>query len=205
MQEARVRVAEGQCKTRNVNTTTPVFKHSTNMQQASAHAVSQQQKEHMPLPIEEHRQEILEAVKANTVTCIHGETGCGKSTGVPRFLLEESERADSSMRRGLGQPVKILMTLPRRMAAKKLAIFLAESMGVRCGGKVGYRIGKEPCSSDETKLLFVTVGYCLHYFTNNFQELQTYTHVILDEVCIYVHRPCLLYGSFALSFFIRAF
>ena len=41
------------------------------------------------LPIDSHKWNILERIRKNQVTCIHGETGCGKSTRVPEFILEE--------------------------------------------------------------------------------------------------------------------
>ena len=35
------------------------------------------------LPIHEHMERLLEHIRTNRVTCILGETGCGKSTQVP--------------------------------------------------------------------------------------------------------------------------
>lgn len=39
------------------------------------------------LPAWRYRDEVISAVKENQVTIISGETGCGKSTQVPQFLL----------------------------------------------------------------------------------------------------------------------
>ena len=40
------------------------------------------------LPIDKYRQDIIRRVERDRVTIIHGETGCGKSSRVPQFLLE---------------------------------------------------------------------------------------------------------------------
>jgi HrpA-like RNA helicase len=123
------------------------------------------------------REHILQAIKKNSITCISGGTGCGKSTMVPKFLLEAAKKEK--------ERVKIMVTLPRRMAVKRLAHFVAGEG--RCGETVGYKLGKgdHQCSK-KTKLLFVTVGYCLQYFANNPRYLEKCTHLILDEVCAIV-------------------
>jgi HrpA-like RNA helicase len=41
------------------------------------------------LPVDAHRDTVLKTVERNTVTIIHGETGCGKSSKIPLFLLED--------------------------------------------------------------------------------------------------------------------
>jgi hypothetical protein len=45
------------------------------------------------LPIEEFRDEIIGSIRKNTVTSIQGETGCGKSSMVPLFILEDRQAA----------------------------------------------------------------------------------------------------------------
>ncbi len=42
------------------------------------------------LPISNHRDKILGSIDRNRVTCIQGETGCGKSSMVPHFIVEEA-------------------------------------------------------------------------------------------------------------------
>ena len=61
------------------------------------------------LPIMEHRDKILELISTHRVVCIEGETGCGKSSQVPQFIL--SHFPDS----------KVLVSQPNYLAAKKLA------------------------------------------------------------------------------------
>ncbi len=89
------------------------------------------------------------------VVCIEGETGCGKSTMVPQFILDEALNSD---------PVKecrIVVTQPRRVAAMKLAERVAGVRGERLGKLVGYCIGGDKHRSPSTRLTYCTVGYLL--------------------------------------------
>ena len=65
--------------------------------------------EEKKLPITKHREKILELVSEHQVVCVEGETGCGKSSQVPQFILEHSR--DS----------RVLVSQPNSLAAKKLA------------------------------------------------------------------------------------
>ena len=40
------------------------------------------------LPIAEYKESILEALEENQVVIVAGDTGCGKSTQVPQYLLQ---------------------------------------------------------------------------------------------------------------------
>ena len=42
------------------------------------------------LPVDEHYDSITKHIKSYGVTCIMGETGCGKSSGVPQMILREA-------------------------------------------------------------------------------------------------------------------
>ena len=80
------------------------------------------------LPIERHREAILRHVAQHLITFIQGETGCGKSSMVPQFLLRHDPGA------------RIFVTQPRRFAA----ISLADHVGKQLGDPelVGYRLGQ---------------------------------------------------------------
>jgi HrpA-like RNA helicase len=65
------------------------------------------------LPIDEHRDRVVAAVRDNPLTIIEGSTGCGKSSRVPVFLLN-ANRTNNDKR-------LILVTQPRRIAATSLA------------------------------------------------------------------------------------
>jgi len=67
------------------------------------------------------------------VAMLCGATGCGKSTQLGQFILEDAYK------RGLGASTNIIVTQPRRVAATSLAervsVEMAEPNGV--GGLVG--------------------------------------------------------------------
>lgn len=69
------------------------------------------------LPISEFKERILELSRRSSVVVIKGEPGCGKSTQVPQFLLE-----DWAVNGGPdGEPCRIVVSQPRRIAAISLA------------------------------------------------------------------------------------
>lgn len=98
------------------------------------------------LPIWEFKQKIVKAVKSNQVVIISGETGCGKSTQVPQMLLS------------LSAGYKLVVTEPRRLAARSLAERVAEEHGSELGDVIGYRTAFERCDSARTRCVFCTDG-----------------------------------------------
>jgi len=116
------------------------------------------------LPIHGHRQEIIDAVRENSVVVITAETGAGKSTQVPQFLLEEG--------------YDMVVTQPRRLAARTVAERVAQERNETLGGIVGYRTAIDRKDSLATKCLFCTDGLAL------VRELmgQNKGVLILDEV-----------------------
>ena len=56
------------------------------------------------LPVYQHREAILAQISKEPVVIIAGETGSGKSTQIPQFLLEVSDFTFSSVQRK--QPMK---------------------------------------------------------------------------------------------------
>eukprot|EP00930_Biecheleria_cincta_P099212 TRINITY_DN90857_c0_g1_i1.p1 TRINITY_DN90857_c0_g1~~TRINITY_DN90857_c0_g1_i1.p1 ORF type:complete len:1288 (-),score=243.86 TRINITY_DN90857_c0_g1_i1:42-3905(-) len=129
------------------------------------------------LPIFAHRDVIIEHVRRHRVTHIQGETGCGKSTQVPKYIMEDAEAARAT---GLStRDTKIVVTQPRRMAAISLAKRCAAELGEQIGKTVGYRISGDSVSG---KLSFATTGFLLQVLVNQPEEFGSYTHVILDEV-----------------------
>ncbi|CAK9083967.1 Probable ATP-dependent RNA helicase spindle-E [Durusdinium trenchii] len=126
----------------------------------------------LQLPIDEFRDRILRHIRENRVTHIQGETGCGKSTRLPQFILEDAQER--------GEEIRMVVTQPRRMAAVTLARRVASVLGEDIGqGTVGYRISGDTIDG---KLCFVTVGYLLQRLVNNPEDFDRYTHVVLDEV-----------------------
>ncbi|CCI40590.1 unnamed protein product [Albugo candida] len=134
------------------------------------------------LPAYAHRESILQHIQKNQVTIIQGETGCGKSTSVPQFILNEAL--------ALEQKVRIIVTQPRRIAAIELASTVARMResnefgeSGRLGDIVGYRIGQQSVTSEATKLTYVTNGYMMEYLMHNpMDALSRISHLVLDEV-----------------------
>jgi pre-mRNA-splicing factor ATP-dependent RNA helicase DHX15/PRP43 len=120
------------------------------------------------LPVFQERERIVEIVKRNRVVVLQGETGSGKTTQVPRLLLEAGFQ-------------RIACTQPRRIAAVSVATRVAHEMDVRVGELVGYTIRFEDVSHPKlTRLKYVTDGMLLR---EAFQDdrLSRYDCIILDE------------------------
>lgn len=96
------------------------------------------------LPMYNKINEVLGAVKENSVVIVRAETGSGKSTQIPQALYYAG--------------YEVIVTQPRRVAAKTVASRVAMEMGVRLGDLVGYRTGFEREDSKKTKILFCTDG-----------------------------------------------
>ena len=136
------------------------------------------------LPAHAHRGTVLDNIAARGVTLIRGATGCGKSTQVPQFLLEQAA-AD-------GVPCNIVVAQPRRLAAMALAERVASELGGGAGGVgglCGYRIRGEAKVGASTALTFVTTGILLRLLDGGgggtdglLRQLGQFTHVVVDEV-----------------------
>ena len=128
------------------------------------------------LPASGSREEVTAAVSAAPVVVLSGETGCGKSTQVPQFILE---RAISENR---GAETNIVCTQPRRISAIGLAERVAAERLEKCGDVVGYSVRLESkLDRDKTRLHFCTMGILLRRLMSD-PALRGVTHVVLDEV-----------------------
>ena len=136
---------------------------------------SDMRRQRQRLPAWEHRESIASAVRDNQVVIVAGETGCGKTTQVPQFIL------DDATRRGKGGEVNIVCTQPRRISATSVATRVAAERCESIGVTVGYQIRLESRSSESTRLLFCTTGVLLRKLLEN-PTLAGVTHIIVDEV-----------------------
>ncbi|KAK9835371.1 hypothetical protein WJX81_005267 [Elliptochloris bilobata] len=125
------------------------------------------------LPIAAFREEILAAIDSNQVVLVAGETGCGKTTQVPQYLLEQAWAA--------GRGCRIMCTQPRRISAISIAERVAVERGERCGENVGYTIRLESSGGPASSLMFCTNGVLLRMLTHG-EGLATVTHIIVDEI-----------------------
>ena len=126
------------------------------------------------LPIMKIKEKIVSTVNGNQIVIISGPTGCGKSTQVPQFILDQH-----AMER---KNVNIVVTQPRKLAASSLARRVCEERGWELGGLVGYQVGLDKANkSQDTRLLYVTTGVLKRMIIGK-KNLNTWTHIVLDEV-----------------------
>ncbi|MQM01561.1 hypothetical protein Taro_034320, partial [Colocasia esculenta] len=121
------------------------------------------------LPVTALRDKIVEKIRENRVTLIVGDTGCGKSSQVPQFLLEENMEP-------------ILCTQPRRFAVVAIAKMVAESRGCEVGSEVGYHIGHSNVTGPRSRIVFKTSGVLLEQMRDKGLAALKYKVIILDEV-----------------------
>ncbi|KAM6910016.1 pre-mRNA-splicing factor ATP-dependent RNA helicase DHX16 [Xenentodon cancila] len=123
------------------------------------------------LPIFPYRDDLLTAIRDHQVLVIEGETGSGKTTQIPQYLLENGYTQGG---------MKIGCTQPRRVAAMSVAARVAEEMSVKLGNEVGYSIRFEDCTSERTVLKYMTDGMLLREFLTE-PDLASYSVIIIDE------------------------
>ena len=123
------------------------------------------------LPIYKYKEDLLQAVRDHQVLIIEGETGSGKTTQIPQYLYHAGF-CDNNL--------KIGCTQPRRVAAMSVAARVAEELGVKLGNEVGYSIRFEDCTSERTKIRYMTDGMLLRDFLGE-PDLSSYSVMIIDE------------------------
>ncbi|KAK9834861.1 hypothetical protein WJX81_004510 [Elliptochloris bilobata] len=128
------------------------------------------------LPIVGMEQEVMEAVAERDVVLLCGETGCGKTTQVPQFLLEAGYGSAAFAERS----GRIGVTQPRRVAAVAAATRIAQELGCELGGLVGYQVRYERRASANTAVKVMTDGILLRELQTDFL-LQQYSVLVLDE------------------------
>ncbi|WP_175934854.1 ATP-dependent RNA helicase HrpA [Corynebacterium sp. Marseille-P4321] len=122
------------------------------------------------LPVSARRDDIMELIRDNQVVIIAGETGSGKTTQIPKMLLELGRG-----RRGL-----IGHTQPRRLAARTVAERIADELGQSIGETVGYAIRFDDKVSPTTAVKLMTDGILLTEMQRD-RYLNAYDTIIIDE------------------------
>ena len=121
------------------------------------------------LPVTEHRDRIIDAIRNHRVVIVSGETGSGKTTQLPKFCLEAGRavRNDRTRRGGL-------------IAASSVATRIAEEMGTPLGTDVGYKIRFNEKVSPGTRIKLMTDGILLAESQRD-RLLSAYDTLIIDE------------------------
>lgn len=125
------------------------------------------------LPIFRFRENIQRRVRESPVLIIKGETGCGKSTQVPQFILDDAYNRQ--------QFCNIIVTQPRRIAALSLAEQVSRERQCELSTLVGCQIGLDRRVSEDTRLTYCTTGVLLQKLVQS-KHMRMYTHIILDEI-----------------------
>jgi pre-mRNA-splicing factor ATP-dependent RNA helicase DHX15/PRP43 len=98
------------------------------------------------LPVYDYLTPLLNQVEASQCVIVEGETGSGKTTQIPQFLIQA----------GYGTKGIVACTQPRRVAAMSVSKRVAEEMDVTLGEQVGYTIRFEDVTSPRTILKYVS-------------------------------------------------
>ncbi|CUA76101.1 pre-mRNA-splicing factor ATP-dependent RNA helicase DHX15/PRP43 [Rhizoctonia solani] len=136
------------------------------------------------LPIWAGRKALVQAVKENDTLIILGETGSGKTTQVPQFLLESGIIGDGT----------IAVTQPRKVAAISLANRVSTEQGTSVGGTVGYAVRFDEKASPNTRIKYLTDGMLVRELLSD-PSLSRYSVVIVDEAHERTLRTDMLLGS----------
>ncbi len=123
------------------------------------------------LPVVEHREEIIAAIRENPVVVVVSDTGSGKTTQLPKMV---AEALGPAARKRIG------CTQPRRLAAVSVAKRVAEELAVPLGQWVGYQVRFDDKTSRQTRVKFMTDGILLAE-TQGDPELRQYDALIIDE------------------------
>uniref|UniRef100_A0A672YPY7 RNA helicase n=1 Tax=Sphaeramia orbicularis TaxID=375764 RepID=A0A672YPY7_9TELE len=122
--------------------------------------------------------ELVELINSNRVLVVSGETGCGKTTQVTQFIL------DDYINRGVGSTCRIVCTQPRRISAisvaERVAAERAESVGN--GNSCGYQIRLQSrLPRRQGSVLYCTTGIILQWLRSD-PLLSSISHLVLDEI-----------------------
>ncbi len=122
------------------------------------------------LPVSARREDIVRALREHNTLILAGETGSGKTTQLPKMLVEA----------GFADTGRVAVTQPRRVAALAVSRRIAEEMKTEWGGYVGCQIRFSDRSRDETRIKVMTDGILLNEIQHD-PLLRRYSAVMLDE------------------------
>ncbi|KAF4518531.1 hypothetical protein B566_EDAN004275 [Ephemera danica] len=128
------------------------------------------------LPASSKQEEILQLLRENQVIVISGETGCGKTTQVTQYIL------DDAMHSGDGSLCRVVCTQPRRISAISVAQRVADERIEPLGKSVGYQIRLENRQPrNRGSILYCTTGILIQWLQSD-PYLEQISHLIVDEI-----------------------
>ncbi|XP_054474283.1 ATP-dependent DNA/RNA helicase DHX36 isoform X2 [Anoplopoma fimbria] len=130
------------------------------------------------LPSYGKKEVLVDLINSNRVLVVSGETGCGKTTQVTQFIL------DDYINRGVGSMCRVVCTQPRRISAisvaERVAAERAESVGN--GNSCGYQIRLQSrLPRRQGSVLYCTTGIILQWLRTD-PLLSSISHLVLDEI-----------------------
>ncbi|KAJ6657376.1 hypothetical protein lerEdw1_002543 [Lerista edwardsae] len=126
------------------------------------------------LPVKKFEQDILNAIHQNSVVIIRGATGCGKTTQVPQYILDEYIHS------GRAAECNVVVTQPRRISAVSVAERVSAERGEEPGNSCGYSVRFESMlPRPHASVMFCTVGVLLRKLEAGIRGI---SHVIVDEI-----------------------
>ncbi|KAJ5888777.1 hypothetical protein N7495_008818 [Penicillium taxi] len=149
------------------------------IEKASTPSYQRMMEGRMSLPIWNFKDDILSTLDTHRAVIICSETGSGKSTQIPSYILEHEMLH--------GRPCKVYVTEPRRISAISLARRVSEEMGENKNdvgtvrSLVGFAVRLESKTSLSTRLFYATTGVVVRMLERP-DDFQDITHVVLDEV-----------------------
>nr|ABV48877.1 maleless [Drosophila simulans] len=167
-------IDEGELATTSIDDLSMDYEHSLRERRQNDNEYRQFLEFRDKLPIASMRSEILTAINDNPVVIIRGNTGCGKTTQIAQYIL------DDYICSGQGGYANIYVTQPRRISAISVAERVARERCEQLGDTVGYSVRFESVfPRPYGAILFCTVGVLLRKLEAG---LRGVSHIIVDEI-----------------------
>lgn len=120
------------------------------------------------LPFAAGRAALLDALDTHGAAVVQAPPGTGKTTLAPQYVAERTAG-------------RVVVTQPRRVAARSAAARIAELRGTALGDEVGYTVRGDRKVSDATRIEMVTPGVLLRRLLSD-PDLPGVGAVVVDEV-----------------------
>ncbi len=122
------------------------------------------------LPVYQHKDIIIDALRQHQVIVVESPTGSGKTTQIPKILFDA----------GFAAKGRIGVTQPRRIAAVSVSHFIARQYGEGIPGMVGYKMRFVDETAEETRIVIMTDGILLQEAKGD-PYLSEYDIIMVDE------------------------